>query len=73
MVTTMKKTLLSIACSLALAGCGTMGNNLRDWVDAGVQDPSVVQVEFKNKIDVPRPTAGAVIVAVILSRHDWTA
>ena len=64
MANTMKKTLITIACSLALTGCGTMGNNLRDWIDAGVQDPNVVQVEFRNKIEVPRPASGAITVAV---------
>ncbi len=60
----MMKTAISLAVSLALAGCGTTGNNFREMIDAGPQDPSVVQTELKIKIDLPPPAGGAVVVAV---------
>lgn len=60
----MMKTAIALAVSLALAGCGTMGNNFREMIDAGPQDPSVVQTELKTRIDLPPPAGGAVVVAV---------
>ena len=60
----MMKTTLAVAVSLMLAGCGTMGNNLRELIDAGPQDPSVVQTQLRSQVDLPAPATGAMIVAV---------
>ena len=60
----MTKTILSLAITLALTGCGTMGNNLREIADAGPQDPSVLQTELKKQIEILPPALGPVIVAV---------
>jgi len=64
MVTAMMKTTLAIAVSVMLAGCGTMGNNLRELANAGPQDPSVLKTELKNQIHIPAPAQGAITVAV---------
>lgn len=64
MATTMMKTTVALAVTLALTGCGTMGNNLREMANAGPQDPSVVKTEFKKAIEVPAPASGAMTVAV---------
>ena len=51
--------LTPIALALALAGCGTVGNYVRDF-----EDPIVIKPQLKVEAELPDPASGAIAVAV---------
>lgn len=60
----MKKTLLTLSMAAALTGCSTLGENFREAIGAGPQDPTVVAPQLKVQETIPAPAAGALTVAV---------
>ena len=51
--------LTPIALALLLAGCGTVGNYVRDF-----EDPVVIKPQLKEEIKLPDPANGTIAVAV---------
>lgn len=51
--------LSTVALTVALAGCGTVGNMVRTF-----DDPVVTAPRLKNETKLPEPSAGAIAVAV---------
>lgn len=60
----MKKTLLALSIAAALTGCSTLGENVREVIGAGPQDPTVFAPQLKKQETLPEPAAGTITVAV---------
>lgn len=57
------RSLLILSSALFLAACD-ITTGLRELVDQGTKDPTVVENQLKNRREIPAPASGAVTVAV---------
>lgn len=59
-----RHTLTYLAVASLMAGCGTMGAGVREAINAGPQDPSVVVPVLKKEPAIKEPRTGAMTAAV---------